>query len=156
MKQINHVIGLILLLISMITVPVMAQQELFDKFADRDGVTSVYISKAMFQMMSGIETASLNLANMKGKVESLQVLATEKPELKEEIRKAFQPLIGKQHEELMRVKSDKTKANFYMRKKGDLIQELIMLADTGDEFAVVQLLGNFTLKDIQEITESVQ
>ena len=156
MKQINHVIGLILLLISMTTVPVMAQQELFDKFADRDGVTSVYISKAMFQMMSGIETASLNLANMKGKVESLQVLATEKPELKEEIRKAFQPLIGKPHEELMRVKSDKTKANFYMRKKGDLIQELIMLADTGDEFAVVQLLGNFTLKDIQEITESVQ
>ena len=43
MKQINHVIGLILLLISMTTVPVMAQQELFDKFADRDGVTSVYI-----------------------------------------------------------------------------------------------------------------
>ena len=98
MKQINHVIGLILLLISMTTVPVMAQQELFDKFADRDGVTSVYISKAMFQMMSGIETASLNLANKKGKVESLQVLATEKPKLKEEIRKAFQPLIGKQQE----------------------------------------------------------
>ena len=45
MKQINHVIGLILLLISMTTVPVMAQQELFDKIADRDGVTSVYISK---------------------------------------------------------------------------------------------------------------
>jgi len=49
-----------------------AQNKLFDKYADMDDVTSVYISKKMFQMMPVMETAGLNLANLKGKIESLQ------------------------------------------------------------------------------------
>ena len=40
-----------------------AQNKLFDKYADMDDVTSVYISKKMFQMMPVMETAGLNLAN---------------------------------------------------------------------------------------------
>ena len=43
-----------------------AQNKLFDKYADMDDVTSVYISKKMFQMMPVMETAGLNLANLKG------------------------------------------------------------------------------------------
>ena len=34
-----------------------AQNKLFDKYADMDDVTSVYISKKMFQMMPVMETA---------------------------------------------------------------------------------------------------
>ena len=33
-----------------------AQNKLFDKYSEMDNVTSVYISKAMFQMMPKIET----------------------------------------------------------------------------------------------------
>ena len=55
-----------------------AQNKLFDKYADMDDVTSVYISKKMFQMMPVMETAGLNLANLKGKIESLQILTTQK------------------------------------------------------------------------------
>ena len=41
-----------------------AQNKLFDKYADMDDVTSVYISKKMFQMMPVMETAGLNLATV--------------------------------------------------------------------------------------------
>ena len=61
-------------------------------------------------------------------------------------------MIGKEYEELMRVKDKKTKANFYIRQQGELIKELIMLADSEENFSVIQLKGNFTLQDIQEIT----
>lgn len=133
-----------------------AQNKLFDKYADMDDVTSVYISKKMFQMMPVMETAGLSLANMKGKVESLQILTTEKAELREKMRSEFNTLIGKEHEELMRVKDGKTKANFYVKQKGELIHELIMIADMDDGgFSVIQLLGNFTLKDVQEITSEI-
>ena len=101
-----------------------AQNKLFDKYADMDDVTSVYISKKMFQMMPVMETAGLNLANLKGK--------------------------------LMRVKDGKTKANFYVKQQGELIQELIMIADMDDgSFSVMQLLGRFTLQDVQEITSEI-
>ena len=107
-----------------------AQNKLFDKYADMDDVTSVYISKKMFQMMPVMETAGLNLANLKGKIESLQILT--------------------------RVKDGKTKANFYVKQQGELIQELIMIADMDDGgFSVMQLLGRFTLQDVQEITSEI-
>lgn len=60
-----------------------AQNKLFDKYSEMDNVTSVYISKAMFQMMPKIETNGLNLMNLKGKIEGLQVLTTENNSIKE-------------------------------------------------------------------------
>ena len=133
-----------------------AQNKLFDKYADMDDVTSVYISKKMFQMMPVMETAGLNLANLKGKIESLQILTTQKADLRERMRGEFKALIGKDHEELMRVKDGKTKANFYVKHQGELLQELIMIADMDDgSFSVMQLLGRFTLQDVQEITSEI-
>lgn len=133
-----------------------AQNKLFDKYADMDDVTSVYISKKMFQMMPVMETAGLNLANLKGKIESLQILTTQKADLRERMRGEFKALIGKDHEELMRVKDGKTKANFCVKQQGELIQELIMIADMDDgSFSVMQLLGRFTLQDVQEITSEI-
>lgn len=132
-----------------------AQNKLFDKYSEMDDVTSVSISKAMFQMMPNFETNGLNLMNLKGKIEGLQILTTENNSIKETMRNDFKNLIGKNHEELMKVKDGKTRATFYVKQKGDLISELIMLADTDSSFNVIQLLGNFTLQDIQEITKEM-
>ncbi|MGM9760043.1 MAG: DUF4252 domain-containing protein [Parabacteroides sp.] len=152
MKRIHYIVCWVVCLLPLTTTG-FAQKNLFDKFADMDHVTSVYISKTMFQMMPGMEAQGLNLTNMKNKVESLQVISTAEAGIKEQMKKAFGD-VGKQHEELMRIKDGNTRATFYVRKKGELIQELILLADTEKEFSVIQLLGNFTLQDIQEITQS--
>ena len=133
----------------------LAQNKLFDKYAEMDNVTSVYISKAMFQMMPNMETGGLNLMNLKGKIEGLQILTTDRADLKEKMKKDFGGLINNQHEELMRVKDGNTRAAFYIKKKGDLVSELIMLADTDNEYSVIQLLGNFTLQDIQDVSKSL-
>ncbi|MDH6534761.1 DUF4252 domain-containing protein [Parabacteroides sp. 52] len=129
-----------------------SNSKLFDRYADMDGVTSVYISKAMFQMMPNIETAGLKLANLKGKIESLQVLTTERKDLTEKMQEEFSRFVTKQHAELMRVRDEKTKATFYAHMQGERVKDLIMLANTEEGFTVIQLLGNFTLQDVQEIT----
>ena len=129
-----------------------AQDKWFSKYADMDEVTTVYISKKMFQMMPTVESIGLELANMQGKIDGLQILSTERKDLQAQMRKEFNGMIGKEYEELMRVKDKKTKANFYIRQQGELIKELIMLADSEENFSVIQLKGNFTLQDIQEIT----
>lgn len=133
-----------------------SSKALFDKYTDMDDVTSVYVSKAMFKMMPAFETAGLSLVNMAGKIESLQIISTERNDLAPKMREDFSRLIGKGHEELMRVRDGKTKATFYADMKGDLVKDLIMLADTDDGFTIIQLLGNFTLKDIQEITKEME
>lgn len=145
------------LLLSLFFVATVAAQTnndaLFEKYAEKDGVTSVYISKKMFQLMPSMETAGLNLINMKGKIESLQILTCENESQQEQMRKDFSGLIKKEHEELMRVRDGESKITFYIKQKGELINELIMLSDDEKEFSVIQLLGQFTLQDIQEITK---
>jgi hypothetical protein len=130
-----------------------AQDKLFDKYAEMEGVTSVHISKAMFQMMPAIQDVGMNLMNMKGKMESLQLVSTEKRDRADQMRKEFTQLVNSKHQELMRVKDGKSRVTFYANMNGDQIKDLLMLADTDSTFTVIQLLGNFTLQDIQEITQ---
>lgn len=132
-----------------------AQDKLFDKYADMDNVTSVFISKKMFDMMPNIESGGLNLMNLKGKINNLQLLTTEKRDVQDQMRKEFSGLISKSHEELMRVKDNNTKATFYIEQNGELINEMIMLADTDSNYVVIRLTGKFTLQDIQDVAKSI-
>ncbi len=131
-----------------------AQDRLFEKYADMDNVTSVFISKKMFEMMPNIESGGLDLMNLKGKINNLQILTSEKREIRDQMRKEFSGLIGKSHEELMRVKDNNTKATFYIEQKGDQINEMIMLADTDSMYVIIRLAGKFTLQDIQNVANS--
>jgi hypothetical protein len=137
------------------TTVAFAQDKLFDKYAEMDNVTSVYISKAMFQMMPTIENVGLNLMNMKGKIESLQLISTERTDQIPQMRKEFTQLINKQHQELIRVRDGKTHATFYADLEGEQVKNLLMLADTDSSFTAIRLSGNFTLKDVQEITKEI-
>jgi hypothetical protein len=131
------------------------QNKLFDKFSEMDNVTSVYISKAMFQMLPNIDAGGLNLGDMKEKIESLKILTTEDKSTAEKMRKDFSSLEKRDREELMRVRDGDTRATFFAIKDGDTITELFMLADSDDNFVIIQLLGRFTLQDIQNITNVV-
>ena len=130
-----------------------AQSKLFDKYADMDNVTSVFISKAMFQMMPKIEKVGINMVNLKGKIESLQLVSSENKDKMTQMKKDFAQLVTSKHQELMRVKEGKSRVNFYSDMQGDKIKELIMLVDDDDNYTAILLVGNFTLKDIQEIVK---
>lgn len=131
-----------------------AQDNLFEKYADMDNVTSVFISKKMFDLMPDIESGGLDLMNLKGKINNLQIVTSDKREVRDQMRKEFSTLISKSHEELMRVKDDDTRASFYIIQQGDLINEMIMLADTDSDYVVIRLTGRFTLQDIQDVAKS--
>ena len=91
--------------------------------------------------------------NMQGKIESLQLVTTENKDRIAQMKKDFSQLITSQHQELMRVKDGKSNVKFYADMKGDQIKEFIMLVDAEDNYTAILLVGNFTLKDIQEIVE---
>ena len=156
MKTNYIIITLMCLICSTMSFAQNNNSKLFDKYADTDGVTSVYISKAMFKMMPGMQDVGLNLMNMQGKLESLYIVTTERKDLVPQMRKEFSQLIEKSHEELMRVRDGKTKATFYANMNGENVKDLLMIVDDEGDFMVLQLKGNFTLQDIQEITKDVK
>jgi hypothetical protein len=71
------------------------------------------------------------------------------------MRKDFTQLVSSEHQELMRVRDGKTRATFYADIHGDQVKNLLMLADTDSSFTVIQLLGNFSLKDVQDIANEM-
>jgi len=131
----------------------LAQNKLFEKYADMDNVTSVYISKTMFQMIPKVENIGVNLMNMTGKIESLQLVSTERQDMITQMKKEFSQLVTTRHEEMMRVKDGKTRVSFYTDLKNDKIKELILLVEAEDNYTAILLTGNFTLKDIQDIAD---
>ena len=152
----------LLLIICMLSINITYAQNntfksLFEKYENEDDVTIISISKAMFNMMSGqnINTGNVDLKNIAPKIESLLIITSDKSAMKEKMALEFKSVIdkNKDYEELMRIRDGKSNVIFNAKKKGDIINELIMFVNGEDEFVAIQILGNFTLEEIQQITK---
>ena len=142
------------LLLTLSTFICQAQQSFFDKYAEMDGVSSVYITKSMLKMfpsMSG-KINGVDVGNLASKLENIQILSADDSNIIEQLRKETKYINTKNgYEELMRVRDDGDKTTIYFkeRKKNS---EFILMTDESDEFTIISIIGDLTLKDIQEMT----
>lgn len=128
-----------------------AQESFFEKFADHKGVTSVYISKRMFGMMKNIDSGDINLNNVAGKINSLQILSCENKEVAAEVRKETAYIKRENgYEELMRIKDEGDRITIYA-KEGKKENEYVLLVDEPDEFTIILLNGQLTLEELQGV-----
>ena len=128
---------------------------LIDKYEKEDDVTIITVSKAMFNLIGGkINTGNnVDLTNIVPKIESLRLITSESSKLQKQMEAEFKSLINKDktYEELMRIKDGKTNITFNFKKsKG--VNELIMFISEEDGFVAIQILGSFTVEDIQKMT----
>ena len=131
-------------------------KSLFDKYENEDDVTIVSISKSMFNLIPGnISKANVDINNILPKIESLLLISSEKNNVKDKMALEFKSLIekNKDYEELMRIRDGKSNVIFNVKKKGDIINELIMFINDETDFMAIQILGNFTIDDVQQITK---
>ncbi|MDR0575325.1 MAG: DUF4252 domain-containing protein [Tannerella sp.] len=136
-----------------------AFNNLFDKYENEDDVTVISISKAMFKMIpDNINTGNVDIKNIVPKIESLLIITSEKAGIKEKLNSEFKSLIdkNKNYEELMRIKSGKSNITFNTKKKDNIINELVMLINDEKNFVAIQILGNFTLDDVQKIAKNTE
>ena len=148
-------IYILTLLLALSTVFCRAQQSFFDKYAEMDGVSSVYITKSMLNMfpnMSG-KINGVNVGNIASRLDNIQILSSDEAPIIEQLRKETKDINTKNgYEELMRVREDGEKTTIYFkeRKKGN--REFVLITDEKDEFTIISIIGDLTLKEIQEIT----
>lgn len=137
-----------------LAVTLRAQSGIFEKYAEMENVTSVYVSKSMMQMIPAmVGNVRLETDSIKNKLESLQLLSSSNSEKIALIKKDFKNSLSKNHEELMKIRDDGTRIDFYALKNGDEIRELIMLYESDSAYTVIQLLGKFSLSDVQGIVK---
>lgn len=146
-----------ILLLTSVTLT-FAQKNPFEKFSDMDGVTSVYISKSMLSMLKGSKADfnGVDVGSFVNKLSSILILTSEDKKVAPQmLSMANDRVKGRDYELLMRVKSDDNdNVNFFMKGKPERITELIMIVAGNDgENVVMQFLGDFTLQDVQQMTE---
>ncbi len=152
----RKIIFTLFLLIASATVS--AQSRNLERLAGEEGISYVYVSKAMLGLISG-SNASVNGLNVSGlteKLNALQVVSADRPDAVRRLRAEADAFPKANMEVLMQVIDEGSRTEYFTLKQGERITDLLMLYDSGDSYTLLLIQGNFTSRDIQEITESTR
>ena len=135
------------------------QQSFFDKYAEMEGVTSVYISKSMLSLFPKGQTNvnGINIGNIASRLDNIQILSADKQPIVDKFRKETSDINTKNgYEELMRVREDGEKTTIYFKDGKKDKKEFVLLVDEKDEFTIISIVGDLTLQEIQGIVNNAE
>lgn len=155
-------------LIAFVLIPnvFFAQQSVFDKFDGLDNVTSVLVTKKMFQMMGNVKMDANDkemqkFINLTKKLDNLKVFTTSNPKMKADLKATSDKYLATAGlEELMRVKDGTQNIRISVKSAGkeSQIKELLMFIEdsgTSNETILLSLTGNFDLNELSVLTDKM-
>ena len=147
-------IFIITLLTTLCSICSYGQQSFFDKYAEMEGVTSVYITKSMLSLFPKGKTSvnGVNIGNIASRLDNIQILSADEQPIIDKLRKETSVINTRNgYEELMRVREDGEKTTIYFKDGKKDKKEFVLLVDEKDEFTIISIVGDLTLQEIQGI-----
>lgn len=155
MKTIKALLSALLITICSSTIYAQSDpiNSLFDKYADKDGYTTVYVSGKMLQLLSqfGTDPSSRSvLAN----TSSIKILTSDRPgnNFYDELK---QKSVFDKYEELMTVKEAGETTNIYVKYNNaeeQNISDFVMINSTNDSNVLISITGNINLRDLSKLS----
>jgi len=137
-----------------------AIDQLFEKYGETDGFTTVIISGKMFELASHLEDEGEDedeTMEMISKLKSIRILAMdgcEKPEGINFYDEVMELLEEEEYEELMVVKEKDQDVKFLVKEKDGIISELLLVVG-GEDNALISIVGEIDLKQAHKIAKSL-
>ena len=150
-------IYILALLTTVFSLFAQAQQSFFDKYAEMEGVTSVYISKSMLSLLPNADSTvnGIHIGNIASRLDNIQILSSDESAIISKLRKETADINTKNgYEELMRVREDGEKTTIYFKDQKGKKKEFVLLVDEKDEFTIISIVGDLTLKEIQGMIQN--
>jgi hypothetical protein len=135
-----------------------AVEQLFQKYSDKDGYSSVVITKNMFQLFANVENPTNDefLRTVKN-LDFIKILSvkgeTEGKMFFQEIQSA---LPEKDYKELMTIKETDQQVKFLTLEKDGVIKELIMISRGKDEGSMIWMAGIIDMKAVSKIAQGIK
>ncbi|HHW82029.1 MAG TPA: DUF4252 domain-containing protein [Bacteroidales bacterium] len=139
---------------------VFSQKATLKEYTKNDGVTAVTIPKNMLSLFpknSNITYGGINVAEFVDKLSDVNVFASRKDDVASKlIKDATEYMKIGGYDNLVSMKTEKEETiNFYIKTTDEYISELVLIVQRqSKESAVMQLMGKFTMEDIQEMIAS--
>ena len=153
MKHRSIYIVFLSLLLMTVVQNARAQDALFDKYEDTNGVTTVFISKTMLGMIPNVKAGNHDISKIAGKLDQLRILTCEKatliPRILDEAKKTYK---SEGYEAIMRMNDEGEKMTIYQRSLKGGKNEFVLLQEDSSNLNIINVKGAITLKDIQMIT----
>lgn len=132
-----------------------AQDALFQKYEDAKGVSTVFISKAMFRLMPEPGKGQGGVARIAKKLDHLTILECDRPSLIKQIRtEALAAYRSGGYEMVMRTTDNGETTRIYMRRRSGGKTEYALLNEDSDELTIINIVGNLTLQDIKDLNKN--
>lgn len=149
MKTMRFILVSLLLLLPLFG---QAQKNLFSKYDDMKGVSSVYISKTMMELNPNLFMKDLYIGKVAERLNSVQVLSTRDNKIREEMAKDIRSLVqSSKYELLMKQKGTASGSEIYVSRKGNKVKELIMVTNGAASLKFVYMEGDMTPDDIKKL-----
>ncbi len=127
--------------------------DIFKQLSNTKGIQVVYISKTMLGMMPNMDMPGVDIGNIAGKLESLEIYSAEEATASRRLIYVSEDLLkGGNYETLMLIKDNDSRTAFYVKKnKSNQGSEMLMVTEDGSDATIIRFLGSFTVQDIKNI-----
>lgn len=89
-------------------------------------------------MMGNVQTDDINIGEMASRLDNIQILSCEKPDVINKIKKEVEYINPKNgYEELMRVNDEGEKTIIYLKQNKNEKKEFVLLNSEKDEFSIL-------------------
>lgn len=150
-------LGLFLCIASAVQAQTNAIDDMFDKYSEKEGFTTVYISSKLLGLFTPKDSETSDRDNIVGRLKSIRILSVEDSLLNNSVnfyRELSKKLDLSTYEELMVVKEGSNVTKFLIRQKGDIISELLVIAGGPGDNTLISIKGDLDLKTISELSKS--
>lgn len=131
-----------------------AQKAFFDKYDDKEGISTVYISATMLRMMGNVQAGNKDITRIAKRLDHIQVLECERPSLINSIKNAaFAYYKQAKYAVVMKTKNNGEDVTIYEKRYKNGKNEYVLLTVERDELTIVNLLGRVSLEEIQAIAK---
>jgi hypothetical protein len=153
---------LIIFLWFCVTVNLPAQnkviEQLIQKYSDMDSVTSIVITKNMFQLFANVDNPTNDdfLRTVKN-LDFIKILTIKgASDGKAFYRDILAAVPVKDYKELMTIKETDKQSKFLTLEKDGVIKELIMISNGKEESSLIWIAGIIDMKTVSKISKSMQ
>ena len=134
--------------------------KLFEKYAEKEGFTTVYISKNLFKMVGEMNLDDPDLDELVDKLETIKILASDSEFLNGNNLNFYEEIMDElpidEYDELLVVKEKDQDVMFLSKEKNGIIVELLLVVGGKDDNALISITGNIDLKHISRLASSMK
>lgn len=127
-----------------------AQKEVFQKYQDKDGVTTVHVPKFLMRMAGRFDNEAKKLTD---RINDIRIMSCENSNMAKKIKQdALAAYRSLGYEEMLRVKEDGEQIRIYQRTLKNGKNEFALLAEDED-LAIINVTGHLSIDDMKNIED---